>query len=152
MTIIHMKMPGLGALAAALLLTGCVAAEDGGRPGPGPGPGGPQMCPMIYAPVCGERGGRRQTFGNACQAGADGFRVVHRGECGRRPGSSSGWNGGPGPGPVIPPHAGRPERPEFCTREYAPVCARRGGSVRTFPNSCEAERGGYSVIGRGQCR
>ncbi|KXF77077.1 hypothetical protein ATN84_11980 [Paramesorhizobium deserti] len=143
-----MNMPGLGPLAAALLLTGCVAVENGGGPA-GPRPDGPQMCPMIYAPVCGERGGRRQTFGNSCQAGAEGYRVVHRGECGRR--GQGNWTGG-GPGPVIPPRPGRPERPEFCTREYAPVCARRGGSVRTFPNSCEAERGGYSIIGRGPCR
>ncbi|PRD45405.1 protease inhibitor [Phyllobacterium phragmitis] len=146
-------MPRLGALAAVLLLTGCVAVEDGGGPMK-PRPDKPQMCPMIYAPVCGERGGSRRTFGNSCQANAEGFRIVRRGECSGRPGSG-GWNGGGGPGPVRPPRPGRPERPErpeFCTREYAPVCARRGSSVRTFSNSCEAERGGYSIVGRGACR
>jgi len=148
MKFIRTEMLGLGAF-AALLLTGCVAAEDGGGPRPGSRPGGPQMCPLIYAPVCGERGGRRQTFGNACQANKDGFRILYRGECGRR--GQGSWPGG-GPGPVIPPRPGKPERPQFCTREYAPVCARRGGSVRTFPNSCEAERGGYRVIRGGPCR
>ncbi|RCS25898.1 protease inhibitor [Phyllobacterium salinisoli] len=143
-------MRGLGAL-AALLLAGCVAVEDGGGSAPGMQPGGQQMCPMIYAPVCGERGRTRQTFGNACQAGAEGFRVVGRGECGGRPNGGS-WNGGGGPGPVRPPRPGRPERPEFCTKEYAPVCGRRGRSIQTFPNSCEAERGGYRVIDRGPCR
>ncbi|MGK6312427.1 Kazal-type serine protease inhibitor family protein [Neorhizobium sp. DT-125] len=86
------------------LLSGCVE----GGPGPGPGGGGyyppprpqpqPQMCTMEYRPVCGERGGRRETFGNACQARERGYRIVSTGECGR------------GPGPFPPP--GRPDRPD----------------------------------------
>ncbi|WP_420962630.1 Kazal-type serine protease inhibitor family protein [Brucella sp. IR073] len=151
MTIFSMKMPGLSVL-ALFLLAGCAVAEDGGRPGPRPG--GPVMCPMIYAPVCGERGGVRQTFGNACQAGAKGFRVVRKGECGTRR-SSSGipkWPAIAGPGPVLPPQLRRPARPSFCTEEYAPVCARRGRSVKTFPNACFAKREGYRVLRRGACR
>ena len=42
--------------------------------------------------------------------------------------------------------------PQYCTREYAPVCARRGDDRRTFPNECEAERSGYYVIRDGECR
>nr|WP_295461796.1 Kazal-type serine protease inhibitor [Mesorhizobium sp.] len=42
--------------------------------------------------------------------------------------------------------------PQYCTREYAPVCARRGDDRRTFPNDCEAERAGYYVIRDGECR
>lgn len=42
--------------------------------------------------------------------------------------------------------------PQYCTREYAPVCARRGDDRRTFPNECEAERAGYYVIRDGECR
>lgn len=53
------------------------------------------------------------------------------------------WPGpGPGPGP----------RPEFCTREYQPVCARRGNEQRTFSNACEAERAGYRSMRPGECR
>ena len=43
---------------------------------------------------------------------------------------------GPGPGP------------QYCTMEYNPVCARRGGERRTFANSCLADREGYDVIRR----
>ena len=49
---------------------------------------------------------------------------------------------GPGPGPG----------PGFCTREYEPVCARRHGERRTFSNACLADRAGYRVIHRGECR
>lgn len=41
--------------------------------------------------------------------------------------------------------------PRFCTREYDPVCARRDGERRTFPNACLADRAGYRVIRRGEC-
>lgn len=42
--------------------------------------------------------------------------------------------------------------PQYCTREYNPVCARRNGERRTFSNSCLADRAGYDVIRRGECR
>lgn len=48
----------------------------------------------------------------------------------------------PGPGPG----------PGYCTREYQPVCARRSGERRTFANSCLADRAGYDIIRRGECR
>lgn len=50
----------------------------------------------------------------------------------------------PGPGP-------RPG-PEFCTREYDPVCGERRGDSQTFSNACEADRAGYRVVRRGECR
>ena len=90
------------------------------------------MCTQQYDPVCAERRGDRQTFGNACMARAEGYRIVSRGEC--RPGRPD-----------------RPPRERACTREYAPVCARRGGDVRTFGNSCEAEAARYRIVRRGQC-
>ncbi|TGQ33310.1 MULTISPECIES: Kazal-type serine protease inhibitor domain-containing protein [unclassified Mesorhizobium] len=52
-----------------------------------------------------------------------------------------------GPGPRPP----RPE-PQFCTRQYEPVCARRGGDRQTFANACLAEREGYRIIRDGECR
>jgi hypothetical protein len=42
--------------------------------------------------------------------------------------------------------------PRYCTREYQPVCARRGGDRQTFSNACRAEASGYSVIRYGECR
>ncbi|RUM96905.1 peptidase [Pseudaminobacter arsenicus] len=52
----------------------------------------------------------------------------------------------PGPGPMPEPG------PRFCTREYQPVCARRGNERQTFPNACEADRAGYRVSYPGECR
>lgn len=146
----------LGLLAGMVFMAGCVAEAGPDhrppmRPGPvRPEPARPQMCPMIYAPVCGERDGSRRTFGNACQAGAGGYHIVSRGECGQRPGA--GW-GGQGVGPARPPQqSGRLVGAGICTREYRPVCGQSGGDRRTFPNRCTAENAGYRVTGAGQCR
>src|SRR5690606_17685346 len=51
----------------------------------------------------------------------------------------------PAPVPGQPP-------PMACTREFAPVCARRDGRVRTFDNACLARVAGFRIIHRGQCR
>jgi len=48
----------------------------------------------------------------------------------------------PGPGPG----------PGYCTREFQPVCARRQGERRTFANACLADRAGFDIIRRGECR
>jgi hypothetical protein len=52
----------------------------------------------------------------------------------------------PGPRPVPGPGPG------FCSREFRPVCAGRFGEQRTFNNSCLADRAGWRVIHRGECR
>ena len=128
---------------AAFVLGSCtVAVDEGPRPLP-PRPGaGPQMCTMEHAPVCGERRDRRQTFSNSCMARAEGFRVVHNGEC-----RSSGWR------PTPPPQTRPGTRPDqrACTREFRPVCGQRGNRMQTFPNACEADRANFRVISRGQC-
>jgi hypothetical protein len=49
---------------------------------------------------------------------------------------------GPGPRPG----------PGYCSREYVPVCARRSSERRTFANACLADRAGYDIIRRGECR
>lgn len=128
-----------GLAVTAFMLAGCVVVEDGPGHRPPPPRPGPSACTYEYAPVCGERRGDRQTFPNACTARADGYRVVHGGECRRadRPDLR------PGPRPDRPPRA--------CTREYAPVCARRGRDVRTFGNACEARAADYRIVGPGRC-
>ena len=47
--------------------------EDGDR--------GQRVCTMEYNPVCAQRGRDRKTFGNACSANAEGYRIVSPGEC-----------------------------------------------------------------------
>ncbi|WP_426236087.1 Kazal-type serine protease inhibitor domain-containing protein [Pararhizobium sp. DWP1-1-3] len=135
MTLFQRVVIRIAALLALGVLSACtvVVDEPGGRPYPRPEPSNPQMCTMQYDPVCGERGNNRRTFGNACQARAEGYRISGRGEC-------------------------RPQRPDFgddrpqvCTREYAPVCARQGRREQTFSNGCMAEAEGFRVIGRGEC-
>jgi hypothetical protein len=45
-----------------------------------------------------------------------------------------------------------PVRQQVCTREFAPVCARRGSQQRTFSNACLARNSGFQVTHRGECR
>jgi len=40
-------------------------------------------------------------------------------------------------------------RPDFCTREYMPVCACNG---KTYPNACQAAATGSDVAYSGTCR
>ncbi|WP_159588726.1 Kazal-type serine protease inhibitor domain-containing protein [Chelativorans xinjiangense] len=126
-------LAGLGVIAfAGVILSACtVVVEEGTER---PRPPRPQICTQEYAPVCARRGERQRTFPNACFARADGFEPVYRGECRQQS--------------IRPP---RPDRPQFCTREYAPVCARRGNRLRTFGNACEAEAADYRILGRGEC-
>ena len=71
---------------------GEAAASAGGIGGGGRGGGwsggdrerpgrGQRVCTMEYNPVCAQRGRDRRTFGNACSADAEGYRIVSPGEC-----------------------------------------------------------------------
>lgn len=112
---------------AAVVLASCTVVVDQ-PPQPRPPRPGPIACTQEYAPVCGRLGSDTRTFGNACEARAEGYRILYPGECRRA------------------------EGPRFCTREYDPVCAFDGGAPRTFANACIAEAEGYRVIRRGECR
>ncbi|TYR29695.1 hypothetical protein FY036_22895 [Mesorhizobium microcysteis] len=115
----------------ATVLAACVVVEEGPGPRPPRPDRPPEMCTREYAPVCGERRGERQTFGNACMARADGFRIVGQGECRReRP----------------------PQQQTACPMIYQPVCGERRGERRTFGNSCSAGAEGFRVVGQGECR
>jgi len=138
------------AVLLGLFVSSCTVV---GEPGPLPTPQPhPQFCTREYAPVCGERHNRRQTFSNSCEARRAGFDIVRRGQC----------SGGPGfPGtnrPDRPPHRPdrpgrphRPDRPQMCPQIYKPVCAVRDGRRRTFANSCQAESAGYRVRSNNAC-
>ncbi|PZO79706.1 MAG: peptidase [Mesorhizobium amorphae] len=129
---LHRRLAGPTSLAALIFaLSACTVVVE--EPGPIPIDPGPRICTREYAPVCATRGGDRQTFSNPCLADQAGYRIVDRGECRRRP-----------PRPPV-------EEPRFCTREYAPVCGRRGSDIRTFGNACEARASDYRIIDRGPC-
>jgi hypothetical protein len=132
-----MRKLHLAATVFALALTSCtVVVDEPVTDGPGVFPPGPRpgICTREYRPVCGVRGyGERQTFPNACIAEAEGYRIVQRGEC----------------RPIRPPQS-EPD-PVVCPQIYAPVCARQGGVLRTFPNECQAEGSGFRVIEDGPC-
>jgi hypothetical protein len=44
-----------------------------------------------------------------------------------------------------------PRPPQACGFDFAPVCARRGGSFRTFDNACLARSADFRVVHSGQC-
>jgi len=128
----------------------------GNRPPRPPQPDRPQACPMIYAPVCAQRGGDRRTFENACQASAAGYGVLREGECrgggqGQRPPGSSGDTVEGGPRPPRPPVTNRPNPGGACTREYAPVCGIVNGNRQTFGNECTARAAGAQRVRPGPC-
>lgn len=143
---------------------------DEPRPPRPPRPDRPQACPMIYAPVCAQRGSDRRTFDNDCQAASAGYRVIRDGQCGggqmQPPGQPGAVPGGPGGGrpgtieggpgassPIGQPGASAPGGggQAVCTREYAPVCGVVGGSQQTFSNECVARAEGARRIRPGQC-
>jgi len=132
MRFLAISRQGLVIFILSALLAACTVVVDDG-PGPRPPRPRPQLCTMQYQPVCARRDGDRQTFTNACLAEREGYRILRDGPC------RGGGGGGGG------------EEQTFCTREYAPVCARSHGQVRTFPNACEARAADYRIVGDGPC-
>ncbi|TGV14318.1 peptidase [Mesorhizobium sp. M8A.F.Ca.ET.173.01.1.1] len=122
---------GFSVLFLSAILAACTVVVDDG-PRPRPTRPEPQFCTKQYEPVCARRGDDRQTFANACLADRAGYRIVRDSPC------RDGGGGGGG-------------QPAFCTREYAPVCGRRHGEMRTFPNACEARASDYRIVGEGPC-
>lgn len=100
-----------------------------------------RVCSRQFDPVCARRGERRETFPNSCLAEEAGYRVVRGGECRDDADDSGGRN----------ESDGRDGSGGACTREYRPVCARRGSNERTFGNECEARSADYRIVSDGPC-
>ena len=117
----------------------------------------PRFCPRIFKPVCGCDG---QTYANACTAAAAGSGVRSQGACPnehRTCGGLLGLRCAEGEYCDFAPEAqcGRADatgtcapKPEFCTREFRPVC---GCDGVTYPNPCSAAAAGVSVESEGAC-
>lgn len=116
----------------------------------------PEVCPEIYAPVCGCDG---KTYSSACDAAGNGVGYEREGPCdsGR---ICAGIAGLQCPeeqfcvmevGLCLAPDASGTcrEPPTACDTVYAPVC---GCDGKTYGNACSAEAAGVNVAKEGECR
>ena len=132
----------------------CGAADQQGTCEPKP-----EVCPNVYAPVCGCDG---QSYGNECEANAAGTSVASMGECngGTDPGYCGGIAGVTCPAGQFCKYdeqamcgfadaTGTCEPTPFaCPEIYAPVC---GCDGQTYSNDCFANAAGTSVQHDGAC-
>jgi hypothetical protein len=110
----------------------------------------PQVCPLIFDPVCGCDG---VTYSNSCIAASTGVNVKSQGECptnctqnsdcrvegqycAKRTGACKGK------GMCTP-------RPEICPEIEDPVC---GCDGKTYGNACKAAAAGVNVTSLGECK
>lgn len=121
----------------------------------------PEMCPMVYAPVCGCDG---HTYGNSCVAAGSGVNVAHGGECEPVPNACTTHAEcealDPTMGPISKLYCAKKpgdcgawgvceQKPTACYKIWAPVC---GCDGTTYDNDCFAYSAGVNVAHTGACQ
>ena len=115
----------------------------------------PDVCPLVYKPVC---GCNNKTYSNECFAAAAGVNVKAEGACKMASGAENTCKTNRDckmAGDFCAKDTGKcdeagvcAQKPQLCPTIVAPVC---GCNDKTYNNNCEAHRAGVNVKHDGKC-